>query len=462
MNRAIVVLILAICSWLAANLWFRPGTSDPVSLFMDEVGESWFGAYLGDEKVGYARFVASRDGDFQVASQLTLRLPAGTWYHVEERKRFDAASPHVLREFQREERSNGSVKQLLIERDVTGAYRATVVQGDDVRHLPMALEYGLVDQVGVRGWLQSDPPVGSTRALRDIDIERLQPLYTRWKLVASGEDYVLEGVGEGVDRRTVLDSKHRLVELEIGGGLRLMREPETTATLLNPVVETTGSGPRLDRAIGNARFVQQLVLGLNEPAAEAFDDAPGQKLMRESRGARLTLDPRVFANAANRPEQFLAETVAYPRTPAITELAMRAVADAPSDRQRAMRLTRFVHEFLTYRDATSALSVGEIVETRLGDCTEHAALFTTLARAVGLPARTVSGLVYRDEKGDGLVLHAWNEVVIDGHWHAVDPTWNEFDIDAAHLRFPLEPDRLIRAHALLPEMRFEVLEVQTR
>ncbi|MEE9255065.1 MAG: transglutaminase-like domain-containing protein [Pseudomonadales bacterium] len=210
--------------------------------------------------------------------------------------------------------------------------------------------------------------------------------------------------------------------------------------------------------------MRRLSLELNPAAAKAFDNAPGQQLSTIDDTIRLTLDrsDAAFEMPATRPQDSRVETMSYPRTPATAELASRAVGDADNDGERARRLTQFVHEFLSYRDATSALTFDDIVEKREGDCTEYAELFTTLARAIGLPARTVSGLVYRDEEGDPLVLHAWNEVVIDGKWFSVDPTWNEFGIDATHLRFPLGPDRLMRAHTLLSQMRFKVIEVDSR
>jgi transglutaminase-like putative cysteine protease len=30
--------------------------------------------------------------------------------------------------------------------------------------------------------------------------------------------------------------------------------------------------------------------------------------------------------------------------------------------------------------------------------------------------------------------HAWNEVAIDGSWIPVDPTWNQVQVDATHIK----------------------------
>ena len=70
-----------------------------------------------------------------------------------------------------------------------------------------------------------------------------------------------------------------------------------------------------------------------------------------------------------------------------------------------------------------------------GDCTEHAILFTTLARAAGIPAREVSGLIYNnEEEKPSFNAHAWAEVAIDGKWIAVDPMWREIKISPIHIK----------------------------
>jgi hypothetical protein len=85
------------------------------------------------------------------------------------------------------------------------------------------------------------------------------------------------------------------------------------------------------------------------------------------------------------------------------------------------------------------LSVLDILAVRQGDCTEHSLLFSTLARAVGIPAREVGGLMYLGDEiriagSYGFGGHAWNEVVLDGIWVPVDPTWGQTEVDATHIR----------------------------
>jgi transglutaminase-like putative cysteine protease len=70
-----------------------------------------------------------------------------------------------------------------------------------------------------------------------------------------------------------------------------------------------------------------------------------------------------------------------------------------------------------------------------GDCTEHTVLLVALARALGIPARPVHGLVYaRYEDGqDALYWHAWAEVRSAGEWIAIDPTFGQPVADATHV-----------------------------
>lgn len=94
-------------------------------------------------------------------------------------------------------------------------------------------------------------------------------------------------------------------------------------------------------------------------------------------------------------------------------------------------LTRWVYSTLRKEITVSVPSAAQVLESRSGDCNEHTVLFVALARAVGLPARTASGVVYL--RGS-FFYHAWPEVWL-GQWVAVDPTFGQFPADAAHLRF---------------------------
>jgi transglutaminase-like putative cysteine protease len=95
----------------------------------------------------------------------------------------------------------------------------------------------------------------------------------------------------------------------------------------------------------------------------------------------------------------------------------------------------------------------KVLAERAGDCNEFTTLFVALARASGLPARTVSGLIYL---GGRFYYHAWPEVYLND-WVAVDPTFDQFPADAAHLRIAV--GGLARQVELIPRIGRLKLEV---
>ena len=99
-------------------------------------------------------------------------------------------------------------------------------------------------------------------------------------------------------------------------------------------------------------------------------------------------------------------------------------------------------------------SAVRVLENPRGDCNEAATLFVALARSAGLPARTVAGMIYLNNR---FYYHAWAEVYLND-WIAVDPTFAQFPADAAHL--PVAIGGLARQIELVPligRLRLEVL-----
>ncbi len=97
----------------------------------------------------------------------------------------------------------------------------------------------------------------------------------------------------------------------------------------------------------------------------------------------------------------------------------------------APRLAHWTATEVAGEVAAASPSAVQVLARRRGDSNEHTVLFVALARALGLPARPVAGLLYLRDR---FYYHAWAEVYLDD-WVAVDPTFDQFPADAAHLRF---------------------------
>jgi transglutaminase-like putative cysteine protease len=116
--------------------------------------------------------------------------------------------------------------------------------------------------------------------------------------------------------------------------------------------------------------------------------------------------------------------------PGVRELAdLHPVADpgSPAAIEEALDgLTLAIARDFTYdRSVTNVYSsVDEVLELRAGVCQDFAHLFTAVARAMGVPARYVSGYLHLQDNGATTTAsHAWSEAWVPGRgWVGYDAT----------------------------------------
>jgi hypothetical protein len=238
----------------------------------------------------------------------------------------------------------------------------------------------------------------------------------------------------------------RVVELRLGEAIVARPEPEETARRLDRVDLFALSRVELPQALPRTvpASITYRVEGL--PATFHQNDAR-QRFTRGQRGETiLTVSARVPAAAdpardtprarsgARRDE--LASTPQIDSDdPAIVELAKQVAGDVPGSYAAAVRLADHVYRRLQKVYGASHDRASEVLAAGKGDCTEHALLFVALARALGIPARGVLGLVYAQYE-DGvpaLYWHAWAEVRSAGEWIAIDPIFGQPVADATHV-----------------------------
>jgi transglutaminase-like putative cysteine protease/Tfp pilus assembly protein PilF len=118
----------------------------------------------------------------------------------------------------------------------------------------------------------------------------------------------------------------------------------------------------------------------------------------------------------------------------------------------AQKLAAWTHKNLEWKFVASA-DAAQTLATREADCSEFSQLYVAMARALGLPARVVSGLAYT---GSSFGAHAWVEVWI-GRWVELDPTWGTDFVDATHIRN--ETGALI-TYAALNAVELEVVDAR--
>jgi hypothetical protein len=110
----------------------------------------------------------------------------------------------------------------------------------------------------------------------------------------------------------------------------------------------------------------------------------------------------------------------------------REIAGTEENREIKVRLLcSWVFSSLVKEDSSISMeSAAAALREGKGDCTEHSVLFCALARAQGIPARQVCGLVFT---GDSFGFHAWAEAWC-GQWVPVDATNNRVGFPAAYIK----------------------------
>ncbi|OGV97507.1 MAG: hypothetical protein A3I04_07560 [Nitrospinae bacterium RIFCSPLOWO2_02_FULL_39_110] len=98
---------------------------------------------------------------------------------------------------------------------------------------------------------------------------------------------------------------------------------------------------------------------------------------------------------------------------------------------KALKINKWVYDYLE-KKPVDTFSAVDALKSKEGECQSHSNLFAAIARAAGIPTKIISGIVYSEDY-KGFLYHAWVEVYV-GKWIALDPTFGEEEVDAAHVK----------------------------
>jgi hypothetical protein len=110
-----------------------------------------------------------------------------------------------------------------------------------------------------------------------------------------------------------------------------------------------------------------------------------------------------------------------PRDERIVAAAREIVGDETSALAATKAICLWVSRYIEPAMIAETLSGPQVLERRMGKCTEYSTLFASLARAAGIPTRIALGERRFNGSWAG---HMWNEVFI-GEWIPVDASTNE-------------------------------------
>jgi transglutaminase-like putative cysteine protease len=166
---------------------------------------------------------------------------------------------------------------------------------------------------------------------------------------------------------------------------------------------------------------------------QRFEELPGGRVRIRLRAHEPASRAKLPVEAKGLAEFLAATPAADADAPAIRDRARALVPGGGDARAAADKIGAWVYGALEKGYGTSSDRASRVLAAGRGDCTEHSLLFVALARAAGIPARTVHGLVAAD-LGDtpALYWHQWAQVWV-GEWLDVDPTFGQPVADATHL-----------------------------
>lgn len=129
-----------------------------------------------------------------------------------------------------------------------------------------------------------------------------------------------------------------------------------------------------------------------------------------------------FTNEAVVPDVFLRATPLTPRDPEIAAFARSCLGEATLTTLHA--ILDGLHARVAYDTSAtdSTTTAAAAFAQGRGVCQDHAHIFTVAARALGIPARYVTGYLLLDAEGGSAAHHAWAEAMVpDIGWVGFDP-----------------------------------------
>ncbi|HUK66212.1 MAG TPA: transglutaminase-like domain-containing protein [Anaeromyxobacteraceae bacterium] len=426
-------------------------------------GIEWFGLYLMGKKAGYSSSeltLETRGGErvfvSRADSSVTATIAGATVTRSQkDEKTYEAKKGGRLLTFRSERKGDGGDRGVEGHCTPNGCTAVLTAEGkSEERAIPPVGETVEQADPARLAAAQKGVVLGEQLDLETLRVKKMEDRYVgQGHLAAGGVEAEValveeEEVGDRQPARVAIAKDDRVLEMSLGDAVVARAESEETAKRIDAIdlfgLTRVKLPSELPRSVPE-RIVYKLT-GL-PPAFQVTDSR--QSFARGQDGTvALTVTahrPRAADPAHDAPreqgvppgmEELLAPTPEVDSdAPAIARLAREVVGNSHGVFAASTKLVHFVYRRLEKVYGVSRDRATEVLALGKGDCTEHALLFTALARAAGVPARQVHGLVYA-RYGDGvpaLYWHAWAEVKSGGEWIAVDPTFDQPVADATHL-----------------------------
>ncbi len=449
-------------------------------------GERWYGLYLNGHKSGYSMTALSIAGDGAVTYTEDCRFQVTMGGQRQDMRslttRSYASNGALLKvEAQVDDASGRSLFSGKVEGD---ALRFTTKVGGTAHTemLPRPSET-LTDMARQLRLLGGQAKIGDK-----ISYRAFEPAYRKefdgHSAIETIEERNLEGVATkvfkirsavpelGVETVSIVTEKGLVLEDTVAGIMVMRLEPKEMAQDVqysNDVLVSNAA--LLDAPIEKPGNLIELALTLRGPLSErhSFHDSR-QALVTPADGGPFSFSSRRLAAdaiapltlpLADIPEDVLPwtkpSTFVQSDNAKIVAKAREIAGDEKDAFAVASKLCTWTCANVRSTFSARLSNALEVLENPEGDCTEHSVLFVGLARAAGIPAREVAGLVYTEAPRPGFYFHQWAKVWI-GTWVDMDPTFGQPLVDPTHIKLSegdlLQQTQLI---SIIGQVRVEVV-----
>lgn len=429
--------------WLAAQF-----TSNEVEgLIRDQLGQRTYEVLQQGQRVGYLQTSARQTADdhWELAQHLKVNMLNAPAYASTQVMVFSGNPPHALIRADFKRQSQTIDQQVTLEKIQSG-YAASIERdgaadsgatgrgatgSSTTERTTHDWTYTLNDQLSLERQLTAQTPIGSFVTSQYLDMQQLRVREREHQLDQRGpRGFILKSSDD--DSMTELDAQRRLIRFttphQFSFRLTQHREDELHQLIAPRTAQWTAN-----TAVAplTADLLRPDTLGELTLALHALGP-----LTLQQQGLPDTLSATASPKLANaKAPEFLNATLTLPvGHPQILKLlAPDGAAEPSGQRALSQQLIDLTRSRLLYAKNQPAGSVLGSLQTGRGECVDFADLFTTLARTQGIASRTVYGIAYSALPSPGFRFHAWNEILRNGKWHSVDPTWNQTVADATHI-----------------------------
>ncbi len=417
--------------------------------------ERWSGVFFQDQHVGFTvtRTTPTAEGGTLYESRSSFRI--ATFGQLQEVVTAGAAltdTDGLLRRFDFFMAAGGvrlvargEVQGDVIKMEVDQAGETSTIEFpiDAPPHVSLSIEEAIRRTelvVGKRFEVPYFDPITLSQGSMLIKVEEVE-------ILDNGEEaYWLRSTMGDIETRALVTPAGETLRQEGALGMSMVRMTAAEATAVptsgEPVDLIALSAVTVQGNITSARSTRLLTLQIKGVEPERVRNEPP---LQTRIGDQVTVDIPLLAELPVLPvadlsdPQWLVNTPTIPAAhPDILTRAEEVIGDAPDRLTATRRLNDFVFDYVEKVPSIGVPNGLAVLRSGEGDCNEHTALFVSLARAVGIPARIAAGVVYSDSIGPrgAFYYHAWPEVLLGGptQWVPVDPTLGQLPADATHIK----------------------------